>query len=84
MHDGDPLLAARTALPMVMNDSLAVIFGGSRRDRRQSVANPTASLAGTIVPERLQQWAAIAWMPAPFDSGRNADRIGLSHSNLPC
>jgi hypothetical protein len=84
MDDGDPLLVARAALPMVMNDSLAVIFGGGRRDRRQFVANPTVSLAGTIVARQLQRYATVAWVPAPFDSGRNADRIALSHGNLPC
>ena len=84
MYDGDPLIAARAALPMVMNDSLAAIFGGGRRDRRHSAANPTASLAGTIIADRLQPWAAIAWVPAPYDSGRNADKIGLGQGNLPC
>ena len=54
MYDGDPLLAARAALPMVMNDSLTAIFGGGRRDRRQSAANPTESWAGTIIADRLQ------------------------------
>jgi hypothetical protein len=49
MQHSDPIMAARAAQPMMMNDSLAAIIEHRRRDRRWSVANWTASAAGMVV-----------------------------------
>jgi hypothetical protein len=84
VHRGDPLMAARAARPAMMNNSLAAVFGGYRRDGCRLIAFRTRCRCGIL---------QIAWhgrfcgtrpaFPAPVDIAQNVDGAGLSHGDLP-
>jgi hypothetical protein len=49
LHNGDPLVTASVAQPMVMNDSFAAILGRHGRNACMLIAIRTVSLAGVVV-----------------------------------
>ena len=82
MQGCSPLVTAGVALPMMVNESVAAIFGRHWRDRGWPIAGGAVAAAGMILGRG--RWVVFCpEPPALIDLANHFDGIGLGHGHLP-
>lgn len=80
MNNGDPLMTARTAVPVMMHDPAAAVFGTYRRKRAWCLTDGTAYVIVVVVC-----YSGISpLLPTSLDVADDVHWASLGHDRSPC